>query len=180
MGYLAQKVLQILCFRTKCPQAPLAQLAAFSRSGRQAVMLILVPKARKLPPQIVADPSASKHHSRDWTCKSESSQCICSLNFSPVIMRNPVFSLPMVFLILFEVNLVILLINAIFIYRVSHNIVSTFVLLNSRPLKHLEVPSWTFFNSPFRVDFKTIQFVIIWWNLDRDIDKILEESHFKS
>ena len=47
-------------------------------------------------------------------------------------------------------------------YRVSHNIVSTFLLLISRPPKHLEVPSWTFFNSPFRVDFKTIQFVIIW------------------
>ena len=47
-------------------------------------------------------------------------------------------------------------------YRVSHNIVSTFVLLNSRPPKHLEVPSWKFFNSPFCVDFKTIQFVIIW------------------
>ena len=25
-----------------------------------------------------------------------------------------------------------------------------------------------------------IQFVIIWWNLDQDIDKILEGSHFKS
>ena len=37
-------------------------------------------------------------------------------------------------------------------YRVSHNIVSTFVLLISRPSKHLEVTSWTFFNSPLHVD----------------------------
>ena len=48
------------------------------------------------------------------------------------------------------------------IYRLSHNIVPTFVLLISQPPKHLEVPSWTFFDSPFNVDFKTIQFVIIW------------------
>ena len=48
------------------------------------------------------------------------------------------------------------------LYRVSHKIVSTFVLLNSRPLKHLEVPSWKSIRSPFRVDFKTIKYVIIW------------------
>ena len=65
-------------------------------------------------------------------------------------------------------------------YRVSHNIVSTFVLLNSWPPKHLEVPSWTFFNSPFRVDFRTIQFAIIWWNLVQDIAMILKGSHFKN
>ena len=65
-------------------------------------------------------------------------------------------------------------------YRVSHNIVSTFVLLNSRPPKHLEVPSWTFFNSPFCVDFKTIQFVMICPSLDQDIAKILKGSHFKN
>ena len=47
-------------------------------------------------------------------------------------------------------------------YRVSRNIVSTFVLLISRPQKDLEAPSWTFFNSPFNVDFKTIKFAIIW------------------
>ena len=47
-------------------------------------------------------------------------------------------------------------------YRVSRNIVSTFVLLISRPQKDLEAPSWTFFNSPFNVDFKTIRFAIIW------------------
>ena len=45
--------------------------------------------------------------------------------------------------------------------RVPHNTVSIFVLLISWPPKHLEVPSLTFFNSPFHVDFKTIQFVII-------------------
>ena len=47
------------------------------------------------------------------------------------------------------------------LYRVSRNIVSTFLLLISRPPKHLEVPSWAFFNSPFNVDFKTIQFIMI-------------------
>ena len=46
-------------------------------------------------------------------------------------------------------------------YRVSHNIVSPFLLLISLPPKHLEVPSWTFFNSPFNIDFKTIQFIMI-------------------
>ena len=65
-------------------------------------------------------------------------------------------------------------------YRVSHNIVYTSVLLVSWPPKHVEVPSWTFFNSPFRVDFKTIKFFIIWWNFDRDIAKILKGSHFKN
>ena len=65
-------------------------------------------------------------------------------------------------------------------YRVSHNIVPTFVLVISWPPKHLEDPSWTFFNSPFRVDFKTIQFVFIWWNLDQDMVKILKGSHCKN
>ena len=65
-------------------------------------------------------------------------------------------------------------------YRVSRNIVSTFVLLISQPPKHLQVPSWKFLNSPFCVDFKTIQFVIIWWNLDQDMAKILKGSHFKN
>ena len=44
----------------------------------------------------------------------------------------------------------------------------------------LEIPSWTFFNSPFRVDFKNIQFFIIRWNMDRDICKILHGGDFKS
>ena len=66
------------------------------------------------------------------------------------------------------------------IYRVSHNTVYTFVLLISRPQKHLKVPSWTFFNSPFCIDFKTIKFVIIWCNFDRDIAKILKGSHCRN
>ena len=45
---------------------------------------------------------------------------------------------------------------------------------------HLEVPNWTFFNSLFCVDFKAIQFVMIWPNLDQDIAKILKGSHFKN
>ena len=32
----------------------------------------------------------------------------------------------------------------------------------SRLSKGLETPSWTFFNSPFRVDFKNVHFYIIW------------------
>ena len=67
-----------------------------------------------------------------------------------------------------------------YIYRVSRNTVYTFVLLISRPPKHLKVPSWTFFNSPFCVDFKTIKFVIIWCNFDWDITKILKGSHWKN
>ena len=61
--------------------------------------------------------------------------------------------------------------------RVPHNTVSIFVLLISW---HLEVPSLTFFNSSFNVDFKTLQFVILWWTLDQVIAKILEGSHFKN
>ena len=50
----------------------------------------------------------------------------------------------------------------------------------SRLPRGLEIPSWTFFNSPFRVDFKNVHFYIIWWNLDWDIGKILQGHHFKS
>ena len=32
------------------------------------------------------------------------------------------------------------------------------------------------FNIPFRVDFKTTKFVMIWWNLDPDMAKIIKES----
>ena len=32
----------------------------------------------------------------------------------------------------------------------------------SRLQRGLEIPSWTFFNCPFRVDFKNIHFFIIW------------------
>ena len=41
MGYLTQKVLKIVWFPTKCRQAPLAPLAAFSRSARQPMQHIL-------------------------------------------------------------------------------------------------------------------------------------------
>ena len=50
----------------------------------------------------------------------------------------------------------------------------------SRLPRGLETSSWTFFNSPFRVDFKNVHFYIIWWNLDWDIGKILQGHHFKS
>ena len=65
-------------------------------------------------------------------------------------------------------------------YRVSHNIVPTFVLSISWPPKHLEIPSWTFFNSSFHVDFKTIHFVMMWRNLHQDIAKILKGSHLEN
>ena len=55
-----------------------------------------------------------------------------------------------------------------------------FDLRISRLPRGLEIPSWTFFNSPFRVDFKNVHFYIIWWNLDWDIGKILQGHHFKS
>ena len=60
-------------------------------------------------------------------------------------------------------------------YRGSCNIVYTFVLLISWPPTNLGVPSWRFFKSPFRVDLKAIQFVIIQWNDDWDIAKILKK-----
>ena len=45
--------------------------------------------------------------------------------------------------------------------RVSHNTVSTFVFGIFQFPRGVEIPSWTFFNSPFCVDFKIIQFFII-------------------
>ena len=60
---------------------------------------------------------------------------------------------------------------------VSRKTVPVFVF---RLLSGLEIPSWTFFNSHFRVDFKNVIFYIIWCNLDRDIGKILQGHHFKS
>ena len=51
--------------------------------------------------------------------------------------------------------------------------VPTFVLWISQLPWGLEIPSLTFFDSPFRVDFKNIHFYVIWLNLDRDIAKIL-------
>ena len=57
---------------------------------------------------------------------------------------------------------------------------SNLLLWISRLPWGLESPSWTFFNSPFRVDFKNVHFCIIWWNLDWDIGKILQGHDFKS
>ena len=65
-------------------------------------------------------------------------------------------------------------------FRVSQKTVPTFVLWISRLPRGLEIPSWTFFNSPFCVDFKNVQFSIIWWNLHWDISKLLQGGHFKS
>ena len=65
-------------------------------------------------------------------------------------------------------------------YRVSHNTVSTFVFWISQLPRGLEIPSWTFFNCPFRVEFENVHHFIIWWNLDWDICKLLQGSHFKS
>ena len=61
-------------------------------------------------------------------------------------------------------------------YRVSHNIAYTFVF----EFLGIEIPSWTFFNSPFRVNSENIQFFIILWNLDQDIGKVLQGDNFKS
>ena len=65
-------------------------------------------------------------------------------------------------------------------YRVSRNIVPTFVLLIFKTPKHLEIPSRTFLNRLFHVNLKTIHFVMIWQNLDLDITKILKGSHLKN
>ena len=67
----------------------------------------------------------------------------------------------------------------ILFYRVCHNIVYTFVFWIYQLPRGLQIPSWTFFNSPFCVDFKNIQFFIIWLNMDWYITKILEGSHLK-
>ena len=49
------------------------------------------------------------------------------------------------------------------LYRVSRKTVHTFVSLISRLPRglDLDIPSWTFFNCPFGVEFKTIHFFII-------------------
>ena len=44
----------------------------------------------------------------------------------------------------------------------------------------LEIPSSTFFNCPFHVEFDNIHFFIIWWNLDLDIGNLLQGGHSKS
>ena len=48
------------------------------------------------------------------------------------------------------------------IYRVSHNSVFPLVFLISRLPIGVKIPPWTYFNSPFCVDFKNIYFFIIW------------------
>ena len=65
-------------------------------------------------------------------------------------------------------------------YRVSRKTLDLFVFWISRLPRGLEIPSWTFFNSPFRVDFKNIQVFIIWSNPDWVIGKILQRGHFKN
>ena len=64
-------------------------------------------------------------------------------------------------------------------YRVSRKTVHTFVSLISRLPRGLDIPSWAFFNCPIRVEFKTIHFFIIRWNLDRGMAKLLWGSHSK-
>ena len=63
-------------------------------------------------------------------------------------------------------------------YRVSHNTVSTIVFWISQLPRGLEIPSWTFFNSPSHVDFENIQFFIVRWNMDWDIGKILQGADY--
>ena len=65
-------------------------------------------------------------------------------------------------------------------YRVSLKTVATFIYWISRLPRGLEIPSWTFFNSPYCVDFRNIQYFIIWWNMDRDMGEILQGGDFKS
>ena len=48
----------------------------------------------------------------------------------------------------------------------------------SRLQLDLDIPSWTFFNCPFRVDLKNIHYFSIWWNLDWDICKLLQGGQF--
>ena len=47
------------------------------------------------------------------------------------------------------------------VYRVYLETVATFGSRISRLPRGLEIPSWTFFNSPFCVDFKYINFSIV-------------------
>ena len=55
-----------------------------------------------------------------------------------------------------------------------------FALWISRLPRGLEIPSWTFFNSPFRVDFKNVHFFIIWCKIDWDNGKTIRRGHFKT
>ena len=65
-------------------------------------------------------------------------------------------------------------------YRVSRKTGNAFVFWISRLPRGLEISSWTFFNSPFHVDFKSIRDFIIWLNLDQDIVKIRQGTLLKS
>ena len=47
-------------------------------------------------------------------------------------------------------------------YRVSQKKRPTLVLLISQLSCGLEIPSWTFFNSPFRVESKNVDIFIVW------------------
>ena len=52
--------------------------------------------------------------------------------------------------------------NKIQNYRVSQKKRPTLVLLISQLSRCLEIPSWTFFNSPFHVEFENVHFFNIW------------------
>ena len=65
-------------------------------------------------------------------------------------------------------------------YRVSRKTLATFVFWISRLPRTLEILYWAFFNSPFCVDFRNVQFFIIRWNMEWDILKILQGGHFKT
>ena len=91
-------------------------------------------------------------------------------------------------------NLNLIQLNSIQFLKIHHNSIPFihrpqyhcygyfFVVLGGwvGPPKQLKFPSWTFFNCPYHVDFKTIQFGIICWNFEWDIAKILKGSHFKN
>ena len=47
-------------------------------------------------------------------------------------------------------------------------------MLISLPPSGLEIPNWTFFNSPFRVDFENVHFYSILFYLVLDITKKLQ------
>ena len=64
-------------------------------------------------------------------------------------------------------------------YRVSQKKVSLRFCIISRPPRGLEIPSLTFFYRLFCVDSRNIHFVIVWWNFDQDIAKILQGSHLE-
>ena len=70
--------------------------------------------------------------------------------------------------------------NFILICRVSRKTGNTFVFKISRLPMDLKISSWTFFNSPFHVDFKNIPDFIIWLKVDQDIVKILQGTLLKS